>query len=560
MKLLCAAALVLGPAVSASASPTTFNYQGQLSGAAEHASGRYDLKLCLATGSKSGCQEFAAVPVSDGEFSVKLDFGPDSFEKSDHAISIAYRAAGSTAPYTLSDTQSFVSMPAECGKQECTYVDRTSAKNTGPLTRPTITTLTTDSTNPANKENYDSGEFSSIAVGPDGNPQIGFYAKNRVNDMTSVPLRWEGDTRFVRCNDPACQTFVVGYIQNDESPDPLNPLATGNTRDSGRYIQTAFSATGKVLYAYYDGAGFNGADVRNAATSLCDRAFCTRAAQLESNVGEDVGEYTSLAMSPANNLPVLAYYNSSSQSLRVVRCPTEDCTGVPGDGPGDIDGPDPAVRIADDNPAADVGKWTSITLNAANVAMVSYYDATNGNLKFVSCTAASCTTPVTVDGAQAGDPNVGLYTDIAMGANGFPIISYYDATNAALKVASCTNAGCSAATVTTIDDPATADVGHYTSIVVPGDGLPVISYIDVTNKALKLAKCSTPNCTGTTTLTPIDSGQVADGVTAITFGADTYPVMTYSVIDPVSGKRQLRVAKANTPDGVLEVFFRDSFE
>ena len=69
-------------------------------------------------------------------------------------------------------------------------------------------------------------------------------------------------------------------------------------------------------------------------------------------------------------------------------------------------------------------------------------------------------------------------------------------------------------------------------IVVPSDGLPVISYIDVTNKALKLAKCSTQNCTGTTTLTPIDAGQVADGVTAITFGADTYPVMTYSVINP----------------------------
>src|SRR5688572_4015366 len=106
---------MMSPVVSASTTSTTFNYHGQLTGAAEHASGRYDLKLCLASDAKSGCQEFAEVPVNDGEFSVKLDFGDDSFEKADHALSIAYRAAGSSAPYTLSETSTFVSMPAECG-------------------------------------------------------------------------------------------------------------------------------------------------------------------------------------------------------------------------------------------------------------------------------------------------------------------------------------------------------------------------------------------------------------------------------------------------------------
>ncbi len=81
----------------------------------------------------------------------------------------------------------------------------------------------------------------------------------------------------------------------------------------------------------------------------------------------------------------------------------------------------------------------------------------------------------------------GLYTSIAIGTDGNPVISYYDSTNGDLKVAKCANPACTgAATLTAVDTA--GDVGHYTSIAIGTDGTPVISYWDATNADLKVAR------------------------------------------------------------------------
>lgn len=47
--------------------------------------------------------------------------------------------------------------------------------------------------------------------------------------------------------------------------------------------------------------------------------------------------------------------------------------------------------------------------------------------------------------------------------------------------------------ITTVDDAAN-EVGLYTSIAIGADGLPVISYYDASAHALKVAKCGTRSC------------------------------------------------------------------
>lgn len=420
------------------------------------------------------------------------------------------------------------------------------ADATGPFSRPTITTLNTGPDA--------AGKYSSIAIGPDGHPQIAFY-EYTIDPVAGFPDFTNGDAKFARCHDAACSgNLTTGFIQSDSEI----------TRDAGAFIQVVIDSTGAPMYAFYDRGGPRPQDaVENVAFSRCARELCTQAS---SNLDGPfaVGEYTSLALTPAD-IPVLAYYDATHGELKVVRCMSDDCTGSQ----------ETRRRVADDGGVAvggaDVGQWTSIAQDSADRSLVSYYDATNGNLKIVRCAAAAfepngaCEAPVTVD--AVGD--VGRYTDVVMGPGDKPAISYYDVTNQALKVAACNDALCSTATITTIDDDATNNVGLYSSIVIPTDGLPVISYIDDTAHALKLAKCHKPDCSIVTeagdprvgtaaTLTPIDMGQVLTGTTAITFGADTFPIMTYPVV--VNGVERIRVAKSNTPDGTEDKFFEDGFE
>jgi hypothetical protein len=56
--------------------------------------------------------------------------------------------------------------------------------------------------------------------------------------------------------------------------------------------------------------------------------------------------------------------------------------------------------------------------------------------------------------------------------------------NKDLKVAACTTANCSTSTITTVDS--TGDVGRNSSIAIGATGLPIISYDDATNGGLKV--------------------------------------------------------------------------
>ena len=77
---------------------------------------------------------------------------------------------------------------------------------------------------------------------------------------------------------------------------------------------------------------------------------------------------------------------------------------------------------------------------------------------------------------------------MTIGPDGLALISYHDFTNGDLKVAHCSNVACIAATNTTVD--AAGNVGAYTSIAIGVDGLGLISYYDLTNASLKVAHLS----------------------------------------------------------------------
>ena len=125
----------------------------------------------------------------------------------------------------------------------------------------------------------------------------------------------------------------------------------------------------------------------------------------------------------------------------------------------------------------DVGPFTSIALDTNGRQHISYYDATNGDLKYATNAGGSWVT-VTVDSVG----NAGTYYSIALDSNNKAYISYWDSTNNDLKYA--TNAGGSWVTAT-VDSA--GSVGQYTSIALDSNSKAYISYYDATNGDLKYA-------------------------------------------------------------------------
>ena len=86
------------------------------------------------------------------------------------------------------------------------------------------------------------------------------------------------------------------------------------------------------------------------------------------------------------------------------------------------------------------------------------------------------------------NPQTGVFTSLAIGRDGFPLVSYlFQTTGGDLKVARCSDLACSAATFQVVDGP--ESVGFYSSVAIGRDDLPIISYFDETNFDLKVAHC-----------------------------------------------------------------------
>ena len=175
--------------------------------------------------------------------------------------------------------------------------------------------------------------------------------------------------------------------------------------------------------------------------------------------------------------------------------------------------------------AGNVGQTTSVTVGTDGLPVVSYYDVTNQDLKVAHCGNSDCSAGNTLTAVDSVG-NAGQFTSVTVGADGLPVVSYYDVTNSDLKVAHCGNSDCSAGnTLTTVDG--VGNVGTYTSVTVGTDGLPVISYHDVTNLDLKVTHCGNVLCSAGNTLTTVDSVGNVGPDNSVTVGTDGLPVISY---------------------------------
>lgn len=326
------------------------------------------------------------------------------------------------------------------------------------------------------------GEHTSVALDAMGRPVVSYW------DRTN------GDLRVLHCffQFPGLPCEVVSNVAPDTA---------GNV---GEYTSLVLDAAGNPVVSYYDRT--NG----DLKLLHCGDPDCLAGNVITSPDTEgNVGWYTSLVLDAKGNA-VVSYYDATKGDLKVLHCWDEQC------GDRTITSPDPAT-------AANVGWYTSLELDTAGNPVISYYDLTAANLKLLSCLDPSCRMGSVITSPDTNG-SVGAFTSIALDADGDPVVSYHDASNGDLKVLHCGDRYCSTGVIRSPDT--IGIVGRYTSLALDTDDKPVVSYYDVTNGDMKVLYCADEDCAQSVSTTPDMAGNVG-WYTSLALDAAGNPVVSY---------------------------------
>jgi preprotein translocase subunit Sec61beta len=292
------------------------------------------------------------------------------------------------------------------------------------------------------------GKFSSITIGADGLGLISYW--DQTND----------DLKVLHCGNAAC--------------DSGNFSSTVDTAGMvGQHSSITIGADGLGLISYWDSAN------TNLKVLHCGNAACS-SGNVSATVDSagSVGEYTAITVG-ADGLGLISYSDNGTGWLKVLHC-------------GDLTCGSHTTTWADFDELAFVGQYTAITIGADGLGLISYYDVTNSVLRVLHCGNARCNSGNTITKVD-GTGSFGQHSSVTIGADGLGLISYYDATNGDLKVLHCGNATCSSGSVATSVDTA-GTVGDYSSITIGADGRGLVSYYNDSGLGLKVFHCANLTC------------------------------------------------------------------
>jgi hypothetical protein len=309
----------------------------------------------------------------------------------------------------------------------------------------------------------------------------------------------------------------------DGEMTPRQPLAAAPYAMRAATLESTATIQGSQVSGTISGATISGATLTQLQTQFSPAvSFAPPQSNTHTPIPGigGVGGGTSITVGN-DGLPVITFWDNNASLLRVIKCSTPSCST--------------SSTVTADTAG---GSSSSIAIGTDGLPVISYRD-NSGNLKAVKCSDSACAGSKTVTTVDGTGPNA-FSTSIGIALDGLPVIAYHDSTNNRVKVAKCNDAACQTpATLTPVTANATG--GHFLSMAIGVDGLPVIAYWSQTFQTLNVLKCPNPACTGTVTPNPVTTIGFGE-FTSIAIGADGLPMIAFTD----SGR--LRVAKCSALD------------
>jgi hypothetical protein len=381
---------------------------------------------------------------------------------------------------------------------------------------------------------------TSIAVNAQGDPAISYW------DETNEDLKFA-----------ICDMSASADGNCDQSGD-WSMVTVDALGEVGHNPCMALDTSGNPMISYYDWANqhlkFAMCDLSASANGNCDQGGDWSTAVVDA--GGSVGWTSSIAVDVDGD-PVISYYDSSNEDLKFAICDLSASASGSCDQGGDWS----TVTV---DAEGSVGWTSSIAVDVDGDPVISYYDATNQDLKFAVCDLSASAngncdqggdwSTLTVD--TLGD--VGRFTSTAVSTNGDMAISYSDQTNGDLKLAICelaasANGSCDqTGDWSTLIVDAGGTVGLWTSIALDANENPMISYYDSANHDLKFAMCdllasANGNCdqTGDWSVETVDVAGDVGRFTSIAVGTNGRPMISYH--DLTNGDLKFAIGSSVSP-------------
>jgi hypothetical protein len=305
----------------------------------------------------------------------------------------------------------------------------------------------------------DSGAEPSIKIGPDGLPLIAY-----IRNPSVFPPEPQHRLVVAACTDMACTAAVT----------TVHDTAAARVDAVGGI---AYGADGLPLIVYETVVS----GVRQLKALHCQDLRCVTGTVAAL---DRVDSFSDPALTAGSDgLGLISYFDAGSGDLKVAHCNNASCSSV-------------TSSVVDQ--LGDTGRFSSITVGGDGLGLIAYH-AANGDagsdLRVAHCADLTCSSATTRTVASGGF--AGWFTSIAAGPTGYGVVSHHNRSSRTLQVATCHNASCGTASNFIVDVGGSAgDKGWDTSVAIGVDGFPVVSSFDAQFLDLRIAHCLNPRCSG----------------------------------------------------------------